>query len=779
MKPDVNSSDLPDNVAKSNKMLPHRSFRVTLLALGIALLGAAGWGLYKSNEIHQVASPQTQVQAESDYVDPTVCATCHASIAATYKKTGMGRSFYKPTSQNTIEDYSHKNTIEHRASGMTYSMIEHDGKLFQRRHTVDFNGAETNVAEEQVDYVIGSGNHAHTYLHRTQQGKLMELPVSWYAETRSWGMSPGYDRANQQDFRSTVAPECLFCHNGYPQLDKASEPYDADHRVFPAKLPEGIDCQRCHGPGRAHVTAASSHGSTIEQIHSSIVNPAKLQRDRQLEVCIECHLETSSRNMPSEIRAFDRPVLSYRPGQPLGDYKYLFDRERDATDDTFEVAHAAYRLRKSQCFLNSQMTCLTCHNPHDIPRGKEATKTYVAVCQSCHQTVRHTVALAAGTDCISCHMPKRRTEDVVHVVMTDHYIQRNKPARNLLAALPEKLIDKGPDSAVVLYYPTAAKDSKAELYVAVAQANDGKDREGIQRLETLLNRQAPPAPEPYLALGRAYQHRGNNTQAVEWFNAALKHAPDNRPALEALGPALVAMNQDDKALEALKHGVSVYPDDDMLLTNLANVYVRKNSPTEARTALKQAIAANPELPDAYNLLGLVDLQTGDKVAAEKSFREAIRLQPDHTEAQTNLGTLLTGKHEFVDAEYHFLKAIEADSTAADAHHGLGLVLILTRSIPEATAELREAVRLRPGSTQNHSDLADLLAAQGAIPEAGEEYKQVLRLKPDQADAQLGLGMALLQERKVDEAIVYLNRATLSGDPEVSEAARKVLSQLGR
>ena len=33
-------------------------------------------------------------------------------------------------------------------------------------------------------------------------------------------------------------------------------------------------------------------------------------------------------------------------------------------------------------------------------------------------------------------MPRRRTDDVVNVVMTDHYIQ-SKPARDLLAAVPE------------------------------------------------------------------------------------------------------------------------------------------------------------------------------------------------------------------------------------------------------------------------------------------------------------------------------------------------------
>ena len=36
-------------------------------------------------------------------------------------------------------------------------------------------------------------------------------------------------------------------------------------------------------------------------------------------------------------------------------------------------------------------------------------------------------------NCLDCHMPKRRTDDAVHVIMTDHYIQRCRPARDLLA----------------------------------------------------------------------------------------------------------------------------------------------------------------------------------------------------------------------------------------------------------------------------------------------------------------------------------------------------------
>ena len=46
-------------------------------------------------------------------------------------------------------------------------MVERGGSWFQRRWQTGFDGKETNVDEKRVDYVLGSGNHARTYLHLT------------------------------------------------------------------------------------------------------------------------------------------------------------------------------------------------------------------------------------------------------------------------------------------------------------------------------------------------------------------------------------------------------------------------------------------------------------------------------------------------------------------------------------------------------------------------------------------------------------------------------------
>jgi len=191
-------------------------------------------------------------QTASGYVDSAACAECHSEIAETYRRTGMGRSFYRPRSETVREDYKVHNSFYHQPSDRYYTMFERDGKFFQRRHQIGFGGKETNVVEVAVDFVIGSGNHARSYLHRTAEGKLMELPVSWYTEKGGyWAMSPGYDRPSHPDFRRAIANNCMFCHNGYPAGQESVDQSDSD-AIFGSRMPEGIDCQRCHGPGQAH-----------------------------------------------------------------------------------------------------------------------------------------------------------------------------------------------------------------------------------------------------------------------------------------------------------------------------------------------------------------------------------------------------------------------------------------------------------------------------------------------------------------------------------------------
>jgi len=66
--------------------------------------------------------------------------------------------------------------------------------------------------------------------------------------------------------------------SGYPEIPATDYRDLSASPVYNGALPEGIDCQRCHGPGAAHVEGAQTPGTSIPQINALILNPTKLSK---------------------------------------------------------------------------------------------------------------------------------------------------------------------------------------------------------------------------------------------------------------------------------------------------------------------------------------------------------------------------------------------------------------------------------------------------------------------------------------------------------------------
>jgi tetratricopeptide (TPR) repeat protein len=722
--------------------------------------------------------------AAGGYADSSACAECHAGIARTYALTGMARSMAKVRADDVTTGRFH-----HAASNRQYAILERGGAVVQRRHQPGFGGTESNVLELRADYVIGSGNHARTFVHRASDNRLLQLPVSWYADGGGrWAMSPGYDRPAHLDFRRVIDEGCMSCHNAYPRRPVQD---DGTGPQFAGDVPEGIDCQRCHGPGQRHI-AAMRAGNVGDGLNA-IVNPATLDRERQLDVCMQCHLEPTSSPLPFQIRRYDQPAFSYRPGQPLGGAFIYFDhatapaRTREYADK-FEIAGGAYRLRQSACFLNSQMTCVTCHDPHDIPRGEKAVQHYVAVCRNCHQPahaggVPSVTAAGRAATCLDCHMPKRRAEDAVHVVVTDHFIQRRKPARDLTAPLEEgaALAGKPYRGEVVLYYPPALPPTaENERYLALAQVQHGSNlTAGIPRLQAALERDVPGRAEFYYELARAYSKTADHAAVIRWSETALQHDPSFAPALKELAAAAAARGEWDRAIQALQRAVALRSRDAHAMADLGNAYLQQQRVADAIDVLRRALVLDSSLPRASNTLGLALLATGDATQAERQFREAIRVQPDLAEAHNNLANLLAGRQAYAEAAYHFEEALRADPKNVEAHHSYGVLLGLMRSFPRAVSELQEAVRLSPGLARAHTDLADVLTITGRIVEAARAYELAIQANPREYEAHYGLGEIRAGQRRTRDAVVHFEAAAQSSDPALRDAASARVAALQR
>ena len=504
-------------------------------------------------------SPATQ----SENVDSRRCAGCHSKIDATFRQTGMARSFYRPRPENTVEDYTRHNRYYHRPSDSYITMLHQNNKYYQRRYQIGLGGKQVNIEEKEIDFVMGSGNHVRTYLNRSSRGVLVELPVAWYAENGGyWAMNPGDNRPDHPGFRRKVSYDCMACHNAYPEIPSGNEQPGAEP-VFSGPLPEGIDCQRCHGPGSRHIQSPQ---------RGNIVNPARLSADRQMEVCMQCHLETTSFRLPNSIKRFERGPFSYRPGEPLGNFKLFFDHAAGSgREDKFEIVSSAYRLRKSACFLrsNGALRCTTCHNPHDILHGEKAVAHYNGVCRQCHGTGFDRLSAAgkhtAAGDCVSCHMPKRRTEDVVHAVMTDHYIQPRRPARDLLAQIDERPETDagGYHGEVVPYYPSPLpRTGENDVYIAIAQVSQKSNlAPGIGQLTAAIQKERPQRAEYYLALADTLYNNGQLGKAIPFYEECIRLKPDFLAGLRKLGAAWNESGQHASAVEVLKRATDLFPED--------------------------------------------------------------------------------------------------------------------------------------------------------------------------------------------------------------------------
>ena len=725
-----------------------------------------------------------QTAASNSYVDPALCAQCHAAKARTYHLTGMGRSFYPMTAEAVGADLKAGLPFYHSASDTYFTVIERNGKYFHRRWQAGFDGRETNVEEKQIDYVLGSGNHARTYLHLTPRGTLQQLPLGWYAEKGGYfAMNPGYDRPDYGGSTRAIHYECMFCHNGYPRIPAGHDETGAEAQ-YVQPLPQGIDCQRCHGPGRLHVEAAKRAGATADQVRAAIVNPARLSPEREMEVCLQCHLETTSRLLPHSLQRFGRGPFSYRPGQPLADFRLSFDMA-DGKNEGFEVAHAGYRLRESQCFLKSagRLRCTTCHDPHEIPRGETATAHYNSVCRNCHgASLPPRAEHSSDANCIACHMPRRRTDDAIHIVMTDHRIVRRKPAGDLLAEKAE--VRDSPATSyrgeVVPYDPLKAPTASDSLYDALAQITDRSNlNAGLGRLASLIDRSHPTQAGFYAGLGEGYRTAGDNAKAISALQEATRRAPNSEIIQLELGNAFMEAKQWTAAEAAFRSAAKLKPDDPAAHGFLGWVLWQQDKTADAKTELEAAIALDPDAAGVHNYLASLFLGSGNPAGAEQQFRAAISIDPGVAEWRTNLAMLIATRGEMAEARYQFDQSLRIDPNSVPTRLNYARFLANANDLDGAVKHSQAALALDPNLGPAHELLGAVLSAKGDLAGAIRELNAALSLNPNSGRAHYELGAALGESGNSAGAIEHFRIAARDADPNIRAAATEMLRRLGQ
>ena len=258
-----------------------------------------------------------QAQDRSDaFAGSEACRDCHTRIYSTYFKTPMGRSSGRVGADAFPAGFQ-STSFQHAPSGILYR-IDRDskGQHLSFESTRPATDQEAFRGSRSLEYYIGSGAAARGYIF-SMEGYWFQSPVSYYSRRRKWDVAPGYEQDKSLDISRPVDRQCLECHASRVQLVEGTR-----NKYHGAPFLEGaVGCERCHGPGAAHVKRMSAGAETGSK---EIVDPSRLEPARRDSVCARCHL-TGEINVarlgrsPSAFRpgdVFERPQCCFRVVAP-------------------------------------------------------------------------------------------------------------------------------------------------------------------------------------------------------------------------------------------------------------------------------------------------------------------------------------------------------------------------------------------------------------------------------------------------------------------------------
>jgi hypothetical protein len=377
-----------------------KRFRYSLIVLCALLLCAGLFVTCVDNEQkttkNKTDSSRIDAGLFSQFAGSAACASCHRVISTAHGKTAHYLTSRRSDTNNILGSKEPPtNTFYYNPD--VYLAVE---KTRDRTYQVEYvHGTEQYRAP--MDITVGSGKRGETFLY-WYHNKLLQLPLTYFTELHQWTNSPGF--SNRVIFRRPATSRCLECHSTYFQVTSAAgvEPEDFSQ----ANIIYGVDCEKCHGPAAQHV--AYHQKNPTEKTAHFIVDPRNFSRTQSLDLCRLCHGGRLAKTKPS---------FSFQAGEKLADFFSIDTTAKNAAD--LDVHGNQYgKLASSKCFRMSQMTCLSCHSPHQNETGQK--ELFSQRCMTCHNEqhknfckAKDRVGATIKTNCIDCHMPEERSRSIM------------------------------------------------------------------------------------------------------------------------------------------------------------------------------------------------------------------------------------------------------------------------------------------------------------------------------------------------------------------------------
>lgn len=725
--------------------------RVAVVAAVLAALGlgAAAWWWHAGHGWSVARNAAVPEPGPSpSYVGAETCGQCHDDAAARWRGSHHALAMQPATEATVAGDF--------RNARFTYAGAT---STFSRRNdafVVRTDGPDGQLHDYDVKYTFGA-TPLQQYLVELPGGRLQALGIAWDTRPRARGGQRWFhlypnehvthrDERHWSGLLQNWNHMCAECHS--TGLHKN---YDRETRRFTTTYAEvNVACEACHGPGSAHVawSRQSRDGRPADPAKGLV---APLDDRKAVRWAINARTGNAERTPPgrpsSEVETCGRCHArrsqfsdDYVPGRPLGDThrvalldERLYWPDGQIRDEVYEYGS----------FLQSKMyqrgvTCSDCHEPHSLTLRAPGRQ----VCFGCHAAAKYESpahhfhpAGSSGTDCLGCHMPA--TTYMVVDPRRDHSLRVPRPDLSTTLGVP---------NACTSCHANRSANWAAEQ----VKAWYGRAPRGHQRYAEALHASATGRPGAASLL---------TSLARDGDQPAIARAT----ALGRLGPAATG-----PALDAVRAGLA---DADPLVRRSAVTALEQADPA-GRSDLLAPLLRDPVRAvrmDAARALADVPghrLTQADRAALDRALDEYIageQFNADRPESHLNLGLLYAAQRQVAAAEGAFLTALEMDPRFTPAAVNLADLYRATGRDAEGERVLRGVLARDPSSAAAHHALGLLLVREKRMPEAVRALEAAARLAPDTARFGYVYAVALEATGQTRPAIIAL-QAVLTRHP---------------
>lgn len=687
------------------KPRPRRWLLGLLIALAVAATLAAVWFFFfKTPASTSAVGAQKPAAALPRYIGSDSCRQCHTREFELWQGSDHQLAMQHATPATVLGNFD--NAL-FRYDSVTSTFFKRDGKFF-----VNTDGPDGKLTEYEIQYVFGV-RPLQQYLVEFPDGRVQPLPIAWDTRPAEQGGQRWYHLYPDQhiDHRDPLHWTrlsqnwnfmCAECHTtnlrrGYDQ---------AQNRFHTTWSEINVSCESCHGPGSEHVARAGK--GTLSAADSGLVvrippreawipDPATGNAHRAVPRTEHTELQICA---PCHARRAE-----FREGQVAGDplldthlpsllRENLYHADGQMQDEVFNYGS----------FLQSKMyekgvSCGDCHEPHSLKLRVPGNGT----CLQCHAAPKYDVPAhhhhaegSEGAQCKSCHMPVRTYMGVDR--RHDHSFRVPRP-----------------DLSVQLGTPNACNDChdqrSAQWAASAVESWFGPERKGLQHFAPALHAARTQAPEAPALLRQVIADRSQ--PGIARGTALAELAPYLTPSL--LPDLQRALRDDDP------------------LVRLGALQGLSDLPVEQRFGV------------AGDLLG--DPLRGLRIEAA-SFLAPV--PPDSLTPQQRQ-QLQRGLDEYVEAQ-------RANADRPEAHLNLGALYAQRGDAAAAEREYRAALAIDPEFVQATINLADLYRDLGRDTDGERLLRTALVRTPDTAAAHYALGLLLVREQRLNEAMNELAAA---------------------